>query len=215
MNKVDERELKDFTWGQLSAVLCEFGKQAGVSTGEGIRMLQRGDLVIMRPERRWREENGVIYFTVVSDGTIGPEWIERLVRQGYRLSRWAKDVLKSKHFQPTTGVSYEIAVIKGDTYSDEERVTYKIREDAAARGFSEPSAEVACLIREKFLDKELKAMGLMWIAVMHEPITGSGGAPHLLSADRHGYGYWLDADLGRSGFRWEPSDGFAFCRSGT
>ena len=51
MSKVDERELKEFTRGQLDAALCEPGKQAGVSTARGIRMLLSGELVIQRSEK--------------------------------------------------------------------------------------------------------------------------------------------------------------------
>ena len=35
----------------------------------------RGELTVSEPIRSWREEDGVIYFSVTSDGTTGEEWI--------------------------------------------------------------------------------------------------------------------------------------------
>lgn len=160
--------------------------------------------------RRWREEDGVIYFSVVSDGTTGPAWIERLERKGFRLSRWAKDVLNSDDFQPTTGVTYNIAVLKGQLFTDEDRTTKNIRSAADQRKWAKPNAEVACLIRENFSDDDLEAMGLWWIVVMHEPIKDSDGSPRLLRVIRDDEGRWLDTDYGFPDGRWHRSVGFAF-----
>jgi hypothetical protein len=161
----------------------------------------------------WREEDGIIYFSVTSDGTTGEEWITRLVAKGFRVGDYAKQVLRSSSFKPTTGVITEVAVLKGVLWNDNDRITSKIRVEAKARKLRMPSAEVALLIREKFTDEELAAMGLWGIVVMHEPVKNSDGYPDLLCAGRDGGGRWLDACCGKPGNGWYRDDGFAFAVS--
>jgi hypothetical protein len=212
-------ELKDFTRGQLDAVLMKIGQDAGMSTADGIRAYLAGKLVISKPPRTWREENSVIRFSVTSDGTTGPEWITRLEKGGFRLSRWSKDVLNSSDFCPTNGMTTEIAILKGELFSDDERITKNIRKQAYAEVFtpgqklSDPNPEAACLIREKFSDQELEEMGLWTIIVMHEPIKDSDGDPSLLRANRGDDGGWLDAYYDEPGLRWGRGSGFAFSAS--
>lgn len=199
MSKYGHRQLD---W--LEAIVNKLGGERGAE-----RFL-RGELVVSEPARQWREENGVIYFSLTSDGTTGEEWISRLEKSGFRLD-YAKKILRSPDFKPTKGVSYEIAVLKGLLFEDNDRITKKIRAEANKRKLERPNAEVACLIREKFSDKELEAMGLWLIVAMHEPITVEiGGGPGLLGADRDGDGQWLDAYVGRPGNRWNRGFGFAF-----
>jgi len=161
-------------------------------------------------KRSWRKKNGVIYFTVTSDGTTGEEWIKRLEKGGYNVGFYAKQLLNSKDFRPTKGVKYEIAVLKGVLFPDDDRVTKKIRAEADKRKLTTPNAEVACFIREMFTDKEIKAMGLTWIIVMHEPIKDSRGVLHLLSVDRDDLGQWLRTYYGSPDRQWDRVSGFAF-----
>lgn len=158
----------------------------------------------------WIEENGYILFKVTSDGTTGPEWFSRLEQKGFRVSPWAKNVLCSPEFKPTSDITTEIAILPGTLWNDDEGITSVIRAEAAARKLLSPNAEAACLIREMFSDKELEAMGLLWIVVMHEPIKDSDGRPLLLRADRSGGGRWLSAYCDGPGRRWDRDDGFAF-----
>jgi hypothetical protein len=161
----------------------------------------------------WREEDGVIYFKVVSDATTGEDWIKRLEGNGFRVGDYAKQVLRSPDFKPTNGVTTEVAVLKGMLFEDNDRITKKIRAEADKRKLLKPNAELACLIREKFTDKEIEAMGLWYIVAMHEPINDSDGGPVLLYADRCVDGRWLDACSGGPGRRWYRDDGFAFAVS--
>jgi hypothetical protein len=209
-------ELKDFSRGQLDSALMKIGHDVGLGTAEGIQSFLRGELIVSEPERKWREKNGVIYFSVTSDGTTGSddgttgsEWIKRFADIG----DYAKSVLRSPDFKPTNGVTTEIAVLKGMLFENDDRTTKNIRAEAKKRGFTKPNAEVACLIREKFTDEELEAMGLWWIIVMHEPIKDSDGDPSLLGASRDGDGSWLLARWGDPGRWWHRDDGFAFAVS--
>jgi len=162
------------------------------------------------PTPSWREQDGAIYFSVISDGATGEEWIKRLENKGFRIGDYAKQLLCSSNFQPTSGVTTEIAVLKGMLFQENDRTTKKIRAKAGEHKLMKPNAEVACLIREKFTDEEIEAMGLLWIVVMHEPINDFDGCPGLLSASRCGDGRWLRAYYGRPGSRWLRVNGFAF-----
>jgi hypothetical protein len=197
--------------GKLNALVNNIMKQTGTDDpNEAIRLVNSGEWTLSGPARLWTEKDSVIRFSVTSDGTTGEQWIARLESKGFRVSDYAKSILCSNSFKPTSGITYEIAVLKGEIFSDDGRITENIRKEAKNRKLSTPNAEVACLIREKFSDKELEAMGLYWIVVMHEPIKDSDGGPELLSADRNDDGSWLGASYDSPGSEWGRSYGFAF-----
>lgn len=198
--------------GKLNALVNNIMKQTGVDDpNEAIRLVNSGEWTLTGPAHSWIESDGVIRFSVTSDGTTGEEWISRLTKKGFRVRDYAKSLLRSKDFQPTTGITTEIVVLKGLLFKDSERTTRNIRADK--RQLSKPNAEVACLIREKFSDKELEEMGLYWIVVMHDSINDSGGDPSLLSASRDGDGQWLSACCGEPDCRFSRELGFAFVLS--
>ena len=173
----------------------------------------RDELSVSEPTRQWREADGVIYFSVMSDGTTGEQWIARLESKNLRVGDYAKQVLRHEDFKPTSGVLTEVAVLKGMLFEDSDRITSKIRAAADKRTLQKPNAEIACLIREKFTDKEIEEMGLWYIIAMHEPINDSDGGPRLLGADRVPDGRWLDACNDGPDDRWSRSIGFAFAVS--
>jgi len=150
---------------------------------------------------------------VTSNGKTGKEWIEYLEKNKYNIGDYAKELLLSDDFKPTKGVTYEIGIIKGDEFSDNERNTANIRKEAKKRGWITPNAEVACLIREKFTNEELEKMGLWAIITMHEPVKDSDGDPYLLHAYRSGGGLWLGAYYDDPDGRWIREYGFAFALS--
>ena len=195
------------TAGQLNAIVKKLGGH-----DMALRFL-RDELSVSEPTRSWREEDGVIYFSVTSDGTTGEDWIKRLEGNGFRVGDYAKQVLRSPDFKPTNGVTTEVAVLKGMLFEDNDRITKKIRAEADKRKLSKPNAELACLIREKFTDKEIEAMGLWYIVAMHEPINDSDGDPLLLDADRDGGGRWLHAFYDGPDYGWYRGSGFAFAVS--
>jgi hypothetical protein len=166
-----------------------------------------------KPTRSWTEQDGVIRFSVTSDGTTGEEWIKRLEGKDFRVSHYAKQALRSQEFKPTSGVTTEIALLMGMFFSGNARKTEDVRAEACRRKLTKLNAEATCLIREKFTDEELEAMGLWWIIVMHEPIKDSGGSPSLLCAGRSGNGRWLDACDDHPDDRWFCVRGFAFAVS--
>lgn len=177
---------------------------------EAIKSVINGQASIFFPEKKWFEVDGMIYIKVISDGTTGAQWIERLEKKGFKLSKWAKDLLLSKDFNPTTGIVYTIAVLKGGLFTDSNRVAKKIRSEAAKRKLVTPNPEVACLIREMFSDDEIKVMGLQWIVTFHKPIKDSVGDLDLLYAGRRDDGSWLSTNFDGSDSGWRSSNGFAF-----
>jgi len=213
------------TAGQLNAIVKKLGGhdmalrflKGELSVSEPASPAGRPAWPAGRPTRSWREEDGVIYFSVTSDGTTGKDWITRLESKGFRVGDYAKQVLRSPNlpgrqagFKPTNGVTTEVAVLKGMLFEDNDRITKKIHAEADKRKLSKPNAELACLIREKFTDKEIEAMGLWYIIAMHEPINDSDGGPGLLSADRDDGGRWLGTYYDRPDGGWYRSHGFAF-----
>ena len=200
--------------GKLNALVKNIMHQTGeADPNEAVRLVNSGEWVVSKQTHSWHEEDGVIYFSVTSDGTTGEDWIKRLEGNGFRVGDYAKQVLRSPDFKPTNGVTTEVAVLKGMLFEDNDRITKKIRAEADKRKLSKPNAELACLIREKFTDKEIEAMGLWYIVAMHEPINDSDGGPHLLLAYRFDDGRWLIAYDGRPDYRWGRGGGFAFAVS--
>jgi hypothetical protein len=206
----DVNELKGFSRGQIDAALMMIGQSAGMSTEDGIKALLRGDIKVVKSERSWYEKDGIIYITVTSDGTTGSEWVERLVSKGFYISEHANKLLNSSRFISTNGIVTKIAIVKGELFSDSERITRKIRTYAKERNFAIPNAEVACLIREKFTDNDLKAMGLYWVIVMHENFGDFNGGSRLLNVDRNDSGSRLHTYLSTPDFEWNAASGFAF-----
>lgn len=168
---------------------------------------------VSKPTRSWREKDGVIYFSVTSDGTTGEDMINRYKRKYFRVGDYAKQVLRSRDFKPTSGVTTEVAVLKGMLFEDNNRIMKKICAEADKRKLSKPNAELAYLIRMKFKDEEIEEMGLSCIIAMHESINDSNGNPHLLYADRRDGGDWLGACLDNPDRRWRRDIGFAFAVS--
>ena len=199
----------DYTVGQLNAIVKRMRKQGGF---DGVEKFLRGELVLAQPNRPWREENGIIYITVTSDGTTGTEWITRFERKECYISALAKTTLLSKEFKPTSGVTTEVAVLKGVLFAEGKRYAHNVYEAAKDRSLKKPNAEVSCLIRDKFTDDEIEAMGIASIIIMHDPIKDSEGDPQLFAIelsdnDAISWLKWSHAD---PGIGWLQSAGFAF-----
>lgn len=155
--------------------------------------------------KKWWEKDGVIYFKVTSNGMTGEQWVKRLI--AYNNTR---HVLSSTDFKVTNGVTYEIAVLRGSLFSDHSRTDEMIRLEALKRNLITPNSEVACLIREKFSDEEIRAMRLLQIITFHEPIEDYYNCPALLSADVRIRANCLDVYKGKSGPSLSDDCGFAF-----
>jgi hypothetical protein len=205
---VDERKTMKYAsmdWGTMEAVVNKLGGM------EGVQRFLRNETTVSEPARPWTEKDGVITFTLTSNGKTGEEWVTHLEGRGFRLGNYTKSVLRSPDFRPTpAGTLHSVAVLKGRLFSDTDRITRNIRAEATKRGYTTPHPEIACLIRDQFSDDDIKAMGLWWLVVFHEPIKDSDGYPRLLGADRGGDGRWLSVYNSRSDNEWSAGLGFAF-----
>lgn len=197
--------------GKLNALVKNLMHQMDLTDpNEAVRRINSGEWALPEPYRQWRERYNVIYFSVTSDGTSGPEWVIRLEKKGVLLSDNAKNLLRSPGFTPTTGVTTRIAVLKGALFTDSERVVKVIHIDAYRRGLIRPNAEVACLIREKFSDEEIEKMVLEGIITMHNSLIEVDGGPDLLGTGKSSS---LRAYYGGKDDRWHSAHGFAFVRA--
>jgi len=130
--------------------------------------------------QKWREEKGIIYFSVTSDGTTGLAWIKRLKKKGIQISADAKCYLR---FKPTR-ITTKIGVIKGKLYTDNDQIT---ETDDRKRDYIAPNAEMACLIREKFSNDELRAIGIWWVVSGYLLINDSDRSHYKGSPDLSSY----------------------------
>lgn len=175
---------------KLNALVKDIMRRTDQTDPEkAVQLVNSGEWVIKKVVHNWREQDGTIYFSVTSDGMTGPHWIRRLTNKGFWVDdEGAQGALCSKGFRPTVGVLTKIAVLSGTFKKDnlKMRDVYNMQDvylEAKRRKLKKPNAEVACLIREMFIDEEIKAMGLNSIITVHEPING---LPLLLEARRHG-----------------------------
>lgn len=118
-----------------------------------------------KPVQKWTESDGVIYFSVTSDGTTGEEWINRLGAKHYWVRDRAREILLSSEFTPTNGVTNEIALVS-------QRAFKSARPNLGGfiigtLGLFKPNAEVACLIRDMFTGEDIKTMGFSSIVTVH------------------------------------------------
>ncbi len=169
-----------------------------------------GNSTTLMPSCKWREQNGVICFTVTSDGWTGEDLIRHLESNFPHVNNRVKGVLRSLDFKPTFGVTTKIVVLKGTLFPKKERTEGKIRVEAYRRNLIMPNAEVAHLVYKMFTDEQAKAMNLWQIVAMHKPINDFDGDPRLLGASRRDYCSWLDAFHVSPYTGWPEDTGFAF-----
>jgi len=159
-----------------------------------------------------RDVDGVIRFTLVSNGFTGDQWIKNFKVKGFPPHTYVERMLQHQDFVPTpAGTVHNIAVLPGKLYSCNGRITKDIRADAKKRKMTDPHAEVACLIREMFSNQDTKEMGLGRIITMHEPILDFVGNPRVLGT--HAGVYELNAYSGDPDNGWLLQYGFAFSDS--
>lgn len=206
MNKSNtEFASSNLTVGQLNAVVKKLGGH------EGALQFLRGETLVVKRERLWHVKDDIIYFSVTSDGTTGEGWIKRLRDKGFRVTDRAESVLRSPEFKSTSGVTTEVAVMKGHLLGGEHLTTDKIRVTAAERGFVPLCDEVACLIRDAYSDDEIHAMDLFYIVPIYEPIKNFIGiSGYVLGASCVGDDSTLNAFFHDPKFLWHGGTGFAF-----
>jgi hypothetical protein len=190
---------------------------------EGDVLANFRDVLLGRAQIVWTQETAQKVRTfralksVTSDGRSGKEFVKDLKKKGFNVGDWAtnvmtvgKDASGKAIIVSDSGVVYKPVVLKGEDFTDAERVTSNIRKVAEEMKLVTPPWWLAPLLREAMTDAEIAAFGLTWLIVMHEAITDSDGDPRLLGLDRDGGGRWLGACRGRPDYGWDREDGFVF-----
>jgi hypothetical protein len=160
----------------------------------------------------WTEHEGVVYFTVTSDGTDVDGWIKRLDASGFNVR--AQEALRKHGFVPTHGVNYEIAIMRHSHYFEGDNYYETVRKKAKLLDFRTPTTEIAFLLRAHLSDQDLHNMGFNTVVVVHDPVRGSSNHPnslYFLEASRthdEGRVLWLHG-ISASG-RFVGPDGYAF-----
>ena len=196
------------TVDQMDAIVKKLGGHDGA-----LRLLS-DELVVSERVKRWREVGDVIYLTVTLDKPMtGDKWILRLEENDHRASNYVKTLLRSKNFTSSAVGTYQIVILKGSLFEDNDRNLQKILAKGKEMNLQTPNTDIACLIREQISDKEIEEMGLWWIITIHEPIQDSEGIPNFLAVDRCNNGHRLNACSDYPGSRWTRGDGCAFLAS--
>jgi hypothetical protein len=190
--------------GKLNAMVKNIMRQMGIDNPEeAIKRVNSGRWHVCPSNRFWREENGVIYFSVNHNKEANYRgWIERLIRKEFAVENRVETMLSMVNM-PLDEVS-KVAILKGELFTDDERCFEKIYTEAHRCGLIKPSAMISCPIREALAKEDMKAMGLRRIVIM-QPIDG-----RLLCIHQEINASWLATCQYNTGFMWSKDTGFAF-----
>lgn len=187
-------------------------KKMRVETPDEVRKgILSGDWVVAKPNLCWLDD-GILCFTAVSDGTLGPDWTTRLEKKHPRVGNGAKTILNSPYFKPTQGVTYEAAILK-HLPSKLSRTTENFRKHARSLRLLKPTVEVACLVSHLAIEGKIDLSSFTYVSVMHEPIKASDGKSYLLGVDCVGEGFCVSASSGEPEQEWLLKEGCLFLRS--
>ncbi|HUQ30228.1 MAG TPA: hypothetical protein VM103_01780 [Candidatus Paceibacterota bacterium] len=161
---------------------------------------------------------GRIIVTVKATGRSGEEQIAHLESLKYRVSDYAKSVLRNPAYNQQRleeGKEYQIALVRGTEIRKEKDRTTKALKAIGAKDYGNDvhirtKAELACLLRETVSDEQLEKWGIWYIAILHDPIADSDGNPCVLHVLRDDEGCWLDARWGEPSDCWFVEGAFGF-----
>lgn len=181
---------------------------------------------------KWREENGIIICSVTSDGTTGKSWMDRLERKKFQVGRkrnesdfgTAEDLLLSHEFRPTSGRKFELAILPDELIPCDKSKSGScevsesdIITEANRRNLLLPNAEVACYLREMFLDEDIERMGkgMNKLVIMHKPFRCQLPNPNYFDNFRFetycgGGGQWLTAGWAKLEYKRYRGCGYVF-----
>ncbi len=126
--------------------------------------------------QKWYEKDGVLYFSVTSDGTTGPQWLERLKANGCLIGGRARHVLNSPNFNPTDSITTKVAVLRAAAIWGGGCTIREVYEKAGRLSLVVPNPEITCLILELLMSDDYWITAIpRWIITMHTPIEDSSG----------------------------------------
>lgn len=166
-----------YRMGQMNALVKAIRRQAG---RDAVECLLRGEPITTFQSRLrlWHEDDGVIWFQVTSDGKTGRQWVKHLENKGVCVHSHMVEIMSSRRFKPTSGVTYHIGVIKAATLIEEAGniTSSKINEYGLTKhGLVAATVEIACLIADKLSVDDFKVIGS--IAIQPQSVTFERGIP--------------------------------------
>lgn len=151
---------------------------------------------------------GAIRLPDLTIGGKAPKQLEKeLVSGGFRISYYAKDLLRSRDFttlpdkQTLSLVRVKISDLDlGDPTTDQ------IYAKAKSLGLELCPAEVGPQLRLAYKDQPLDE----WLYIGMKQIADSFGYPDVFRLDRRENGLWLDGVWARPDDKWNPENAFVF-----
>lgn len=122
--------------------------------------------------QKLKDEGKIKVFSVTSDGKTMEQWIKIFESRSIYLDAELKEGLRVKNFTPTKGITTEVVVLQGKVFEDKKQLSIEnLRVLASKLGLESPSLEIACLVRDKFIDqKQIKdETGVYGLTIMNEP----------------------------------------------
>jgi hypothetical protein len=199
-------------WKQAETAMKEMGSNPSEIMSEIIKKNVIGKAISTYLSEIKKPKSFIPLPVITSDLISGVQFISDLEKKGLKIGSYAEQILKTKEFNAsvTKGVTYYPGVIKGEEFSDGERTTENIRKEAIKRGGITPPAELSPLLRLNFSDAEIKALGLLYLIPMHEPINDSAGYPSFLGLYVLDFYNQFDAFRGYPTYKWHRETGFVF-----
>lgn len=145
----------------LGRIMVQLGETDPVKT---VELINTGEVYLSNIKTGWENNDGVISFSVISDKTSGPQWLKRLKNKGIYVDETARKMLLSKAFKPSDEVVTKVVIFRVPYAMFGEASPLPIAEE---KGLVEPvnGMELACLIREKFTNKQFFLMGCSMLVI--------------------------------------------------
>ncbi len=155
--------------------------------------------------------DNVTYVLTRSIGLSKDDTIHALeTQEGTAIIPVAKQMIANKEFETTDDVVYVVAIINGRLLGSHYRTTRAIRAKARERRLLTIHEENAFLLRSKFYNRELTAMGYSKIVVMHKALKDAEGKKRLLNVSMNEGYECITARTDEQKHFWQPDTGFAF-----
>lgn len=119
----------------------------------------------------WLERDGVIRFSLVSNGKTGNRLINFLERSGLHIDEMDRVILRAAKFSPISAEKINVVILKGNTFSPDTRTLRNVCARAKEMSLKMCGVEVSCLILDKFTRAEIISMGLRRIVVFHRRVS--------------------------------------------
>lgn len=127
--------------------------------------MNRPMLKLAQSAINFTEKDGIIYFSVFSEGFTAEQWLNYFEKNKVIISKTVREIILSMRFKPTIGEKYFV-IIKGNNFTNETRTLENIKKFAQEKKFRKLNAETICLLRKALSDDDLEKFGLKEVVVM-------------------------------------------------